>query len=246
MFKKILVIFALSLSVVLTSLILCSNAHAASANVGWARIEQDDVYLFATDSDAQRRFILEKSYYVEIIEEGEQMYLVSVMQNDEDFPRIMGYVYKSQVKLCTVPPIMPYYPTVKVTVTGGSAALKLSPLASSATLLAATNTQRLSYYGKISNYGTTWYYVYYGDSFGYVDASCVSSPNITPHPTPLTKPAVTPPSEQSPVEPETEQKGVSPASEVLLIVFVVLLAVGLTLALFLPGNVKKSVFEKDI
>ena len=45
--------------------------------------------------------------------------------------------------------------------------------------------------------------------------------------------------------PQTD-KG-APASEILLTVFVVVLAAGLTLALFLPGNTrKKKVFEQDI
>ncbi len=247
MAKKLILTAAILLSVALSTLILIGS-FAEAETVEWARILEDDVYLFATDSDAQRNFVLEKSYYVEILGETERMYLVAVMQNTTDFPRITGYVYKSQVTLCPVPPISPYYPTVKLTVTAGSAALRLSPISSAMSTLTAINSQQLSYYGSIVSYGTTWYYVQYAGSFGYVDSSLVTPPNVPLHPTPLpTKPAVTPPTTQEP-EPAEPQKDAAPTSEILLIVFVVVLAVGLTLALFLPGNVKKknTVFDQDI
>lgn len=249
MVKRLILVAAILLSVALSTLILFGN-FAEAETVEWARITEDDVYLFATESDAQRNFVLEKSYYVEILGETERMYMVAVMQNQTDFPRITGYVYKSQVTLCAVPPVSPYYPTIKLTVTAGSAAIRLSPLSSATAALTATNSQQLSYYGSIISYGKTWYYVQYAGCFGYVDPSLVTPPNVPLHPTPLpSKPAVTPPSTQdTDPEPNETQQNATPASEILLIVFVVVLAVGLTLALFLPGNVKKknNVFDQDI
>ena len=247
-------IAAFLLSIALCTLILISgfaeaktSGEALAETAGWARITEEGVYLYATDSDEHRCFVLEKSYYVRLIDKSERMWRVSVMENDADFPRITGWVYASQVKLCDVPPVAPYYPTERLTVTGSAAAVKLSPLPSAETVLVATNSQRLSYYGSITSYGDKWYYVFCGDVMGYVNASSVTSPVISLHPTPLpqqttvqtvTKPQETPPSKSSS----------SPASEILLIVFVAVLAVGLTLALFLPGNVKKksNVFEQDI
>lgn len=249
MVKKLILVVALLLTLY-TSIFAPTIAQAEA--VGWARIIEDDVYLYSTMDSDKKTFALEKSYYVEILGEAEQMYFVAVMQNDTDFPKITGYVYKSQVTLCAVLPIAPYYPTVKVTVTSNSAPIRLSPLPSANSELTATNTQQLSYYGEIVSYGTSWYYVYYGGSFGYVEASNVSQPNIPLHPTPLpSKPAATVPSTPSTTEPTDEPSTVSasPTSEILLIVFVVVLAVGLTLALFLPGNIKKrdsNVFEQDI
>lgn len=246
MIKRVILVAAFLLSLALSMLIML-GAIADAETVQWARIVENDVYLFATDIDAQREFVLEKSYYVEILGETERMFFVAVMQNATDFPQITGYVYKSQVALCETTPIAPYYPTLKLTVTGGSASIKLSPLPTADTLLVATNTQQVSYYGSIVSRGETWYYVYYAGKFGYVECSTVTPPNVPLHPTPLpTVPTVTPPAQtDEPTEPQTDA---TPASEILLIVFVVVLAVGLTLALFLPGNIKKksNVFEQDI
>lgn len=250
MVKKSLLVIACLLSLALGATKFASN-YAQAETISWARIVDDEVYLYSTAGSDKKMFELEKSYYVEILDEADNMYFVAVMQNETDFPRITGYVYKAQVTLCDIAPIAPYYPTEKVTVTGNSATIRLSPLPTANAELTATNTQRLSYYGtRISN-GTTWYFVYYGGCFGYVEASAVTAPSIVLHPTPLpnTQSSVTPstPSVNDPVEDPTPSS-TSPTSEILLIVFVVVLAVGLTLALFLPGNVKKkdTVFEQDI
>lgn len=241
MLKKILIAVSLLLSVWLFACPFVARAQSSD----WARIVDDDVYLYSNADGATRCFVLEKSYYVEILGEEDNMYRVSVMQNDRDFPKITGYVYRNSVTPCA-PPVAPYYPTEKVTVTRGSASVRLSPTQNAQTEIVALNSQQLSYYGSLLSYGTKWYYVYYGDVLGYVEADTVSAPNILPHPTPLpSKPVVTPPAEQ-PQQPAETAK--TPTAEILLIVFVVVLAVGLTLALFLPGNIKKknSVFETDI
>ena len=244
MLKKIFIAVAVALSVLLSLFITRASAETVA---NWARVVEEDVYLYSTEEDSQRSFVLEKSYYVQILSETDKMYFVSVMQNEADFPQITGYVYKSRVLLCSVPPLSPYYPAVKVTVNNGSAAVRLSPLRSSPALVTALTAQKLSYYGKIVSEGETWYFVQYGGKLGYVQAEDVTAPNVPLHPSPLpSAPAVSTPSDISP-EPELPAETNSPAAEILLIVFVVALAVGLTLALFLPGNVKKkSVFEQDI
>ena len=246
MFKKYILIVATLLSLVIS----CAKiAHAESEN--WARITTDNVYLYATTDAKQQLFELAKSYYVSIVDETNSMYQVAVMPQDSDeFVQVIGWAKKSDLTVVSNAPTDPVYPTETLTVTASSVDLKLSPVPSSQTSCAILNLQQVSYYGQISGYGKTWYYVRYAGRFGYVDASCVSQPNISLHPTPLpSAPAsstpTTPPTETTPT-PEKETS--SPTSEILLIVFVVVLAVGLTLALFLPGNFKKksTVFEQDI
>lgn len=234
-------------------LLNCSSALPSYAETvcPWARIVSDNVPLYADESCSKTVFILEKSYYVEITEELDKTYLVSVMRNEAGFPQIVGYVRKAETERCRVEPIAPYYPTVKVIVTADSAQLKLSPLPSAENVVAAINTQYLSYYGQINNYGITWYYVYYGGKFGYVQNDSVSRPQIQLHPTPIEsgQPVVKPTDPNAPNSGDgNTEKNFSPTAEILLIVFVTLLAVGLTLALFLPGNTnkKQSVFDTDI
>ena len=249
MLKKFFLIVAILLSIVIScGKIAYADAYAQTSE--WARIVTDDVYLYASADTKQKLFVLEKSYYVNIIEETDTMYQVAVMPaGSADFVQVIGWVRQNDVSLSTANPVEPTYPTVKLTVNAESVDLKLSPVPSSATSCAILNLQQVCYYGSIINYGKTWYYVRYAGRFGYVDADAVTAPNISLHPTPLpqtppNKPTITYPSDTTNPAPENN----SPASEILLIVFVVVLAVGLTLALFLPGNIKKknNVFEQDI
>lgn len=241
--KKLIVCCA-----ILSIILVCPETAFADTG-SWVRIVDDDVHLYATPDGSKITFTLEKTYYAYVISQTDDMYCVTIMQNQPDFPQITGYVRKSQVKLCEIAPLTPYYPTVKITVNGDSAAIKLSPVPSSDTVITATNTQQLSYYGTTVYYGQTWYYVYYAGKFGYVNAQSVTQPVITPHPTPLpnSNPQVTPqPPDDSPTDTNQPQK--SPASEILLIAFVAVFAVGITLAMFLPGNSQKrdGVFEQDL
>ena len=215
----------------------------------WARVVKDYVYLYAEEDCNKQIFMLEKSYYVEILDSDDKTLHVAVMQNETNFPQITGYVRRIDVDLCYNAPLTPYYPTERLTVTADSATLRLSPTNAASIVITATNTQKVSYYGRVEN-DKNWYYVCFGDKFGYVDVNSVSSPNIQLHPTPLPSkqetPAVTTPSDTTPDPAPSTDTG-SPTSEILLILFIVLLAIGLTLALFLPGNVKKrNVFEQDI
>lgn len=230
----------------------CFETAKASAleSYLWARVTTDNVNLYATEHSAKVICELEKSYYLKILNTNGNMLFVSVMQNETDFPEICGYVYKDDVELSTVEPLSPIYPTEKVTVSADSASLKLTPTPNAETVVTATNTQQLAYYGKTSSYGKTWYYVYYAGKFGYVEANSVTTPKISLHPTPLVKdvPTTTTPVDNNPPQETPPEQSVSPTAEILLIVFVALLAVGLTLSLFLPGNIKKrsNVFDQDI
>lgn len=227
-----------------------STAYA-EAECRYARVVKDGVPLYANEQCDRTMFTLEKSYYVEILETLDNLYAVSVTPNANGFPSVMGYVRKVEVTAVEVTPILPTYPSEQIYVTADSAPLRLLPLFSSEIVIVPTTTQRLNYYGAMSYYGTEWYYVYCAGKFGYVEAKSVSKPAIALHPTPLepVTPVIKPqqPSENNEPQEPTNDTNKTPAAEILLIVFVALLAVGLTLALFLPGNLKKNdVFEQDI
>ena len=220
----------------------------AETDCPWARIVKDNVNLYTDESLERVMFTLEKSYYVKIISEQDNTLFVSVINNNDDFPTICGYVRRIETEACEIPPLSPVYPAVQLTVTEDSAPLKLMPLPSAENVIVAVNGQKLNYYGKISSYGTTWYYVYAGGRFGYVERTKASPPQIELHPTPIVKdhPTFNPDKPDGSEKPSEKNEGLTPTAEILLIVFVVLLAVGLTLALFLPGNLKKNVFDQDI
>lgn len=226
---------------------LCT-AHADESSE-WVRINGEGVFLYANNYSQKVLCILQDTYYLRVIKEEDTMLFVSLMGESSDFPAITGYVWTSQVKKVKSTPVTPYYPTEYITVKTDSAALKLSPVPSAETLVVAANTQKICFYGEIISYGETWYYVYFAGKFGYVRSSQVTMPQISPHPTPTeeTTPAVSPnPTEEE--EKPSDNKTFSPASEIILIAFVILLALGLALAVILPGNVKRrnDVFSRDI
>lgn len=224
---------------------------AVAAASGWVRVVDDSVCLYATAESSKVLFVLEKSYYLRILSEENGLYLVSVMENEGNFPQITGYVWKTEVELCDETPIAPYYPTVTLTVDGDSAQMKLTPTPSAETVLTVTNSQKVSYYGKISNYGEDWYYVYFCGKFGYVLTENLTAPSISLHPTPLTVEVITEPIQTDDTDDDeqntSDETTTTDATEIILIIFVAALALGICLALFLPGNLKKKdVFDKDI
>ncbi len=228
----------------------CANAQS----VEWVRVVDENVCLYANAESSKVLFQLPKSYYLHVLEEENELYLVSVMENQVDFPQIVGYVWKTEVEICEETPVAPYYPTEKITVNADSAQLKLTPTPNSSTVITVTNSQKMSYYGQVTSYSQIWYYVCFHGKFGYVSADNVTKPVIALHPTPIVTEVVAPPSpttptdvDNNPTDETPQQPNVTTTSEIVLIIFVALLAVGICVALFLPGNLKKKdVFDKDI
>lgn len=229
--KLIVICFTLCLAVAL------ALPHVANASTKYVRVIQDDVPLYTNAEIKKVTCLLEKSYYLTVIEEIDDFYKVEIMGGDKLFPKIVGYVQRQLVEQENLQPVAPLYPTVSVTVQTSSASVYFSPLTSSDILVVATNTQQMSYYGKVIDQVTTWYYVYFNGYFGYVDSANVTTPKIPLHPTPLpqpvTPPTTTPPSNESNQQ-IPEQSTRSGRNEILLIAFAAILATALTCALFLP------------
>lgn len=238
--KKIAVVILLIL------LCVCPNVALAEGTM-WARIVRTDTYLYANEDCSKQLFALEKSYYAEILQELDKTYFVKVATQDKSFPSLCGYVLKNEVRVEENAPEYPLYPTERLVVNGNSAVLKLSPTPSAEIVIVASNTQKVCYYGKAVGYGQNWYYVYFAGEFGYVLADEVTSPDISLHPTPIDipekLPIVTPPTDDVTDAP---QESISPTAEIILMVFVSLLAVAITCSLFLPVKNKKQVFDGDI
>lgn len=234
--------------VVMLIFLLTLPTFAQAEGTRWARIVRTDTYLYATEDCSKQLFALEKSYYAEILQELDKTYFVKVVTQDKSFPNLCGYVLKNEVRVQENAPDEPLYPTEKLVVKSNSAMLKLSPTPSAEIVVVASNTQKVCYYGKAVGYGQNWYYVYFAGEFGYVLADDVTEPNIDLHPTPIDIPqdipTVAPPTDD--ITPEVPQEGMSPTAEIILTVFVSLLAVAITCSLFLPVKSKKQVFDGDI
>ena len=92
--KKYLCILILALC---ASLLPVSPALADT--VSWVRITQDNTrfYRNPTNMDADIMFELEKSYYLKVVSEQSYFYQVELMDNDNGFVKIYGYVKKTDV-----------------------------------------------------------------------------------------------------------------------------------------------------
>lgn len=118
--KKYLCILILALC---ASLLPVSPALADT--VSWVRITQDNTrfYRNPTNMDADIMFELEKSYYLKVVSEQSYFYQVELMDNDNGFVKIYGYVKKTDVTPCDTVPELPLYPAVYISVTGSNAIL---------------------------------------------------------------------------------------------------------------------------
>lgn len=240
---------------------ICLVPITASADsLPWVRIVDQDTPLYTNASTTKITCMLHLSYYLYVLDTVDNYYLVELMDNTTGYPKIVGYVSIDSVELCTEYPTLPYYPQVNVTVSSGSASVRLSPLDSASELICATNAQTMSYYGYIDSSGTRWYYVYFYGTFGYVSSQYVVADNISLHPTPLVEDTITEEPEEDVTDtiaptddPETDTTidttTYTTTSEILLIIFVSLLSIGLVVALFSPKTKSTStdkIWDKHI
>ena len=75
--KKFAVLLIFVCVMFFNAFIFPSVAYADTV-YGWARIVKDSVNLFADENCEKTMFILEKSYYVEILQELDRVYMVEV------------------------------------------------------------------------------------------------------------------------------------------------------------------------
>ena len=225
---------------VINCLLLQALPSTAKASVKYVRVTQDGVKLYTNPETKKVTCLLEKSYYLVVLEETDDFYKVELMGQGKLFPKIVGFVSKPSVEIENLAPVEPLYPNVTVTVNQSSAQIRFLPLDLSDLVIVATNTQTMSYYGSyLDENNVTWYYVYFNGYFGYVKKDCVTTAKIPLHPTPLPqKVESTPPTvnTQKPSQEPTNTPVENSTNEVLLIAFAGILATALTCALFLPKS----------
>ena len=231
--------FCLLIALLFAVITLCPIV--ATATPQYVRVTTEEVKLYTNAETKKVTCLLVQSYYLTVIDRDATFYKVELMDNSNNFPKIVGYVQIDDVEECIEQPELPLYPQVTITVSADSARIQFSPLDTAQTLVIATNTQQMSYYGKfVDQYDNVWYYVYYNGYFGYVKSNQVTQPNVPLHPTPLQpdQPTVEPPTQQ---ENPTTTVPTNPTNEILLIAFAGILSTCLVLALFLPQQKSKKV-----
>ena len=246
--KKIITVLSLSFVFILF-IFLFVPANSVNAETGsWYRVEDDGVVFYKQpiDSDSQKLFLLEKSYYVFAATANSDFLYVQLFENYGGFAKINGYVKASAVKLCTEAPVTPYYPTETLTVNQSNALLKGEPSISGTDLAVAFSGQSVCYYGTAWQ-NPDWYYVKYQTDFGYVQKRQLSTLLIPLHPTPITQPEPEAPEQPTddgndPVTetPPPEEEASSSAWEWILILLICIPAVIIVMLLFMPQKKQKS------
>lgn len=208
----------------------------------YVRVIDNSTPLYTNADTRKTTCLLHKSYYLMVVSATLDLYQVTIFSDTADFPTISGYVKKDDVLLVDYIPTNPLYPAISLTVTATSANIHFSPKQSSTVEMSAVATQTLKYYGSIVDDGSIWHYVYIAGTHGYILSSKTTSPNVPLHPTPLETDANT-----TPTDPDTDGSGgttptnpVVSTSEILLIIFVILLSIGLVLVLLVPQRKKQK------
>ena len=211
--------------------------------VGWVRITQEGTrfYRNPTNMDADIMFELEKSYYLKIVSEQSYFYQVELMDNDNGFVKIYGYVKKTDVTPCETLPELPLYPAVSISVTSSNAILYSACSAASQPLCSVFYGQQLNYYGSMTVANSKWYFVKTGETFAYINSAYASAPLINPHPTPLPGDLTPDPEPVTPTNP-TPEDPVNTSEpfdmQIALIILICIPAVIIVVILFIPTRSK--------
>lgn len=227
-------------------LLFLSLPHNASALSGcWYRVERDDVAFFKqpTDSENQKLFLLEKTYYFYAISSVNGFLQAELFDNLNGFVKISGYVKASDVAKCDSQPVLPHYPTETLTVKQSNAVLKAQPDVNGDDIAVALNGQNVCFYGR-SCQNSDWYYVKYQNDFGYVQSRQLSALLVATHPTPIVIPEPTPPDDEQTIEKTDtpQQPTQSLPAEAFLILLICIPAIVIVLLLFMPQKKVKQTY----
>lgn len=217
----------------------------------FVRVREKNVYFCSTPSDDSKLFALTPTYYLRVLGREGNFFRVEIMEESQNFAKLIGYVAVSAVEEINEEPLLPLYPTQVLSVTSSSARVYLQPSLSAKTLITATNSQQVGYYGKLISSGIEWYYVFYGEQLGYVNSEYLSMPSISPHPTPLSVLAVDVVIEPEIDEPEpiaddssaTDSPLLSQPTLGILIALIIIPTVVIVVLLFTPERKPRKVKE---
>lgn len=219
--------------------LIFSPADLAKASSSYARIEEDNIWLYRNpvNADSEKLFLLEKSYYIKVIEAGTLYYTVEIFDNADGFSKVVGHVKRSDVTMCQTSPILPLYPKYVLNVITTSANLKLIPDISGATIATMLKNQTVRYYGKYSIDGNIWYYVRFGSEMGYISSVELTAPAFALHPTPLPSSIIPGP------QPEPEPEPNNGLLQAILVGLICIPAVVIIFTLF-SSEKSKAVFSQ--
>ncbi len=223
--KRIALLFALLFA--LLPLPLSTLRASAAEETRYAVAADTNVWFYAGESEERRLFLIPHTYYVRVLHEGEVYTAVEYLVDRAPYRKVMGYCRTDALTFVNFVPVRPYL-FKEVTVSyrlpdgGGLSSESFADI-----------ERTFLYYGSRYEMGQLYYYVLYGDEFGYIPAT--QEPEFDKNTDYLTVPDETPAGGET--EPPAESPSPSGPSvlQIVLICAVCAVAVGVA-ALVLRGK----------
>lgn len=203
----------------------------ADEDYRYARVTQENVYLYSSAQDNSGLFVLPRTYFVKITGESGDYYKVEYLTGAAGVTPVRGYCRKAEVSPVDYVPETPFlvYGT-DVTFTAGSGDLPDGFI--------TEYTVPADFYGTFSYGSSVYYYVNIGGEFGYVPAAAC---------TPLDYPENTEHSETVSPGKDPSPNGNASVLNVVLVCALSVAALGAVYFLFRPAKAPRKLepFAED-
>ena len=159
-------VFLIAVCLFLSAALALPAPVAASADEEkpYAVAATEDVWFYSAENEETRLFLIPCTYYVRVLDEGEVYSTVEYLTDDAPYKKLLGYCRTEQLFAVDFVPARPYL-RKQVTLTytlpdaGGLGDDALSKV-----------ERTFVYYGERTEGGQLYYYVFDGETFGYVPA----------------------------------------------------------------------------
>ena len=152
------------LAAILLALFPPAPLSAAAETQRYAVAPTEDVWFYAGEREEDRLFLLPCTYYVRVLEEGETYSAVEYAADAAPYKKLLGYCRTDLLLFVDFIPARPYL-VREVTLT-----YRLPDAGSLGSEEFSAMQRTFAYYGERTERGQRYYYVYDGETFGYVPA----------------------------------------------------------------------------
>ncbi len=211
-----------------------SSAQRTPAPGAYACILAKGTFFYSAADERKGVFLLPESYYVRLVEYGQEYCRVEYQRNEQDGKRLVGYAKTALLTFVDYVPVRPYlYHVFDLTYTIGNGEAESSSFLTEITLSCV-------YYGDYRVGSETYCYVLRGQEFGYVPKPVgLSFERNTEYEDYLA--SLTPPPAEK--EPEPEQSvSATPAQIAILVVICILVPM---LAAFILKPQKRQLYPME-
>lgn len=198
----------------------------ASQSSSWAQINNDQTYFYCDYACQIPKFILPKSYFVKVLEIGEESTRVAYMDGQIGLPEKVGFIKTCDLYLYSGAVSSPY-PALTITLKSDEILFSDSKKEYPKAVLTANTTAH--FYGFFSIDGEIFCYVYASSYVGYVRKSAFNAFELAPHEIPLiTAPQPTPDIDSALAETTPDSSVISAKSIDSTMKIVIIIALSIT------------------